>query len=70
MDKLDCATIQMTSEFTFPANITQKSFREVDVLVTHADVVIEAVLAGEKFIAVRTVQSNQFLLEDFIAIHL
>lgn len=54
----------------FSADITQKSFREVDKLVSNSYVIVEAVLARQKFIAIGTVEADQLLLEDFLAFNL
>lgn len=52
----------------FSANVTQKALRVVDELMSHPDVIVEAVLAGQEFIAIRTIESHKFLFEDLIAV--
>lgn len=50
------------------ADIAQKPFRIVNELVPHSNVIVETMLACEELIAIRTIQSDQLLFEDLLAV--
>lgn len=54
----------------FSTDVTQEPLGVINEFVPNSNVIVKTVFAREKFIAVRTVEADEFFFENFIAINL